>query len=101
MAARRKLAEKSRRLEGATTKRQRKRPRPCKRCAASARRRNCRSSFWSCGLSKFARRQNLLSQRFKSRIPMKRFEQRIETDRIQGGLGVGDRFFEQVHCLVS
>src|ERR1700737_109114 len=60
MGARRKPERKSTPPESRATRRQDKRPQLCKHCAASVRRRNCRSSL--CFV------ENLLDQRLKTRL---------------------------------
>src|ERR1051326_969842 len=61
------------RPERLTNQQRHTRPRLCKRCAASARQRNSRSSLlW---------RHHFLNQRLKSGIASERIEQRIDFDR--------------------
>src|SRR5204863_5960991 len=60
--------------ESRATRRPHKRPRLCKRCAVSARRKNYRPSllcFW---------RNDFLYERFKTRIAVQRIEQWIDLD---------------------
>src|SRR5437867_130149 len=56
------------RLARAATQQPRRRPRLCKRCAVSARQRNCRSSFECTCFFEFPRRDNFLGQRFEARL---------------------------------
>src|SRR5439155_2393059 len=65
------------RLERATILRPHTRPRPCKHCAASARRRSYRSSLFPAG--------NFFHERFKARVAAQRVEIRIDLDKIEVG----------------
>src|SRR6266487_4073919 len=58
---------------------QRTRPQLCKRCVASARKGNCRSSFRS--RAEFAHRNNLFRKRFETRIAAEWVEQRVNSDK--------------------
>src|SRR6266446_1374560 len=57
------------------------RPQLCKHCAASARRRSCRSSFRRGRSFKFPRRNNLLGERFEARLTAQVLKHRINPDR--------------------
>src|SRR5205814_8834559 len=69
MAARRKPGRKSTPPEARATRQPRTPPQPCKHCAASARRRNCRSSSFPAS--------NLLHECFEARIAVEIVEERI------------------------
>src|SRR5262245_49924646 len=55
-----------------------KRPQLCKHCAALIRQKSCRSSFRR--PAELARRHNLFSERFKTRITPQRIEERINSN---------------------
>src|SRR5438105_582450 len=60
---------------------QRRRPPLCKRCAASAPRRSCRSSRFCCRfISKLRRGNNFFGERFETRIAAEWVEQRVNSD---------------------
>src|SRR5436305_2506651 len=84
MAARRKPEGKSTPPEARATQRPHTRPRPCKRCAASARRRSCRSS------SRLARedtRDELLEARIAAQIVEAVINQDpAQIGRVEGGV---------------
>src|SRR6266702_277536 len=63
-------------------------PQSCKRCAASVRRRSCRSSRFCCRfISKLRRGNNLFRERFEARIAAERVEQRVNSDISYVGTG--------------
>src|SRR6266480_4359905 len=67
--------------ERAATRQSRKRPQPCKHCAASIRKRNCRSSLFGSGfVSELRSGNNLFRQRFETRIAAQRVEERVNSD---------------------
>src|SRR5947209_19319711 len=81
MAARRKPVRKSTPLESRARQQSHTPPRPCKRCAASARRRSCRSSRFCCRfISKLRRGNNFFGERFETRIAAEWVEQRVNSD---------------------
>src|SRR5262245_48065149 len=58
----------------------------CKHCAASARRRSCRSSFRR--PAELARRHNLFGERFEARIAAQRIDKRVNSNPAYVGTGV-------------
>src|SRR6266516_3702151 len=72
MAARRKPARKSTPPEARARQRLHTRPRPCKRCAVSARRRNCRGPSLS--------GEDFLEKTLEARIASQWIENRIDFD---------------------
>src|SRR6266436_1000933 len=75
-------------------------PPPCKRCAASARRKGCLSFRGSSSLE-LCRRNNFLGERFETRVAMKWSKRRIDPncgDVIAVALAI--TFFEPIDRLV-
>src|SRR6266436_2820740 len=90
MAARRKRAGRSKPPEARATRQLRRRPRPCKHCAASARRKSCRFSLLRLGFCPV----NFLDQSLKARLVAHAVVKLIAIDPPENGIAVFISFLQ-------
>src|ERR1043166_5694999 len=99
-------SEKESKLPGSVARRQlRMQPQPCKHCAASARRKNCRNSFWNSRIEAFDEflETRFFAQRIKPLVDLDAAEQALQQNIAldETLLEQAQRFFLLAKCEMN